>query len=104
MLTFALVNIAWVFFRARSFTDAGNVLEGMFGAGGDKPMLGMYEIITTSTIVAGILAVHAYMRSRSLESVLARVPAPALSVAWGAMAFLIVAAQGTGDAFIYFQF
>jgi alginate O-acetyltransferase complex protein AlgI len=103
-VTFLFVTIAWVFFRARTFTDAWHVLEGMFGAGGGDPLLSVYGITMTSVIVAGILVTHWLMRERSLESVLARVPAPALSVAWGAMAFLTVAAQGSGDAFIYFQF
>lgn len=34
LLTFNFVNIAWVFFRARSFTDANKVLKGMFGMNG----------------------------------------------------------------------
>jgi alginate O-acetyltransferase complex protein AlgI len=44
------------------------------------------------------------MRDRTLESVVARVPAAMLSVMWAVMAFAIVIAQGEGSAFIYFQF
>jgi alginate O-acetyltransferase complex protein AlgI len=33
-LTFNFVNIAWVFFRARSLTDASKVLKGMLGMNG----------------------------------------------------------------------
>lgn len=33
-LTFNFVNVAWVFFRARSFDDAAKVLKGMAGASG----------------------------------------------------------------------
>jgi alginate O-acetyltransferase complex protein AlgI len=44
------------------------------------------------------------MRERTLESVVARTPAPALSVVWALMAFAIIIAQGEGSAFIYFQF
>jgi hypothetical protein len=36
--------------------------------------------------------------------VVARAPAAALSVIWALMAFAVVAAQGSGNAFIYFQF
>ena len=40
LLTYALVNITWVFFRAHSFEKAWQVLAGMFGAhGGAKPIL-----------------------------------------------------------------
>jgi len=44
------------------------------------------------------------MRSRTLESVLARVPAAALATTWALMAFAIIIEHGDGDAFIYFQF
>jgi D-alanyl-lipoteichoic acid acyltransferase DltB (MBOAT superfamily) len=33
-LTFNFINIAWVFFRARSFSDAGKILKGMVGMNG----------------------------------------------------------------------
>lgn len=33
VITFMFVNIAWVFFRATSWTDATNVLKAMFGMG-----------------------------------------------------------------------
>jgi alginate O-acetyltransferase complex protein AlgI len=44
------------------------------------------------------------MRAQTLEDAIARAPAPLISVVWAAMAFAIVIAQGTGNAFIYFQF
>jgi alginate O-acetyltransferase complex protein AlgI len=44
------------------------------------------------------------MRERTLESMVARVPSPVLAGAWGLMAFAIVISQGSGNAFIYFQF
>jgi alginate O-acetyltransferase complex protein AlgI len=44
------------------------------------------------------------MRTRTLESVLARAPVLLLTGAWVAMAFAIVIEQGAGNAFIYFQF
>jgi alginate O-acetyltransferase complex protein AlgI len=44
------------------------------------------------------------MRARTLESTVARVPALLISSVWALMLFAIVIAQGTGSAFIYFQF
>jgi len=44
------------------------------------------------------------MRARTLESVVARTPAAAVSLVWALLAFAIVIAQGSGSAFIYFQF
>ena len=34
LLTFNFINIAWVFFRARSFDEALSILKGMAGANG----------------------------------------------------------------------
>jgi uncharacterized membrane protein YgaE (UPF0421/DUF939 family) len=44
------------------------------------------------------------LRATSLEAVVARTPAVALAAIWGVMAFLILASQGSDNAFIYFQF
>jgi hypothetical protein len=44
------------------------------------------------------------MRDRTLETVIARMPAMTIALAWALMAFTIVVAQGDGNAFIYFQF
>jgi alginate O-acetyltransferase complex protein AlgI len=105
LLTWTLVNVTWVFFRAKTFGKAWDVLGGMAGAHpAAAPLLDTVHLATVGAIIAGILVVHWRMRATTLESMLARAPAPAIAIAWGAMAFLIVAAQGTGSAFIYFQF
>ena len=52
----------------------------------------------------GILAVHWYMRNRRLEEVVARTPWWLTGLVWAGMLFAIVITQGSGNAFIYFQF
>ncbi len=105
MLTYALVNITWVFFRAHTFGKAWIVLRGMFGGnGGAEPILTTASLAMTALIVGGLVTAHWLMRERTLESMLERAPAVALSAALGVMAFTIVIAQGAGSAFIYFQF
>jgi alginate O-acetyltransferase complex protein AlgI len=105
LLTYALVNITWVFFRAKDFTTAWNVLGGMAGAHSQaKAILPTIFLISVALVVPGILAAHWYMRDRTLESVVARIPAVVLALIWGLMAFAIVISQGSGNAFIYFQF
>jgi alginate O-acetyltransferase complex protein AlgI len=71
---------------------------------GAEPILATSHLAMVSLIVTGIVAAHWLMRARTLESALARTPVAALSLAWAAMAFTIVIAQGAGSAFIYFQF
>lgn len=104
-LTYLLINITWVFFRSSSFERAGAILRGMSGLNSDAmPILTTAQIAMPAIIVLGILLCHIWMREKTLESAISRVPnwitAPVLAV----MLFAIIIAQGTGNAFIYFQF
>jgi alginate O-acetyltransferase complex protein AlgI len=105
LLTYALINVTWVFFRAHSFGKAWSVLGGMFGMNAQaQPILATADLVMVTLIVAGIVCAHWLMRNRTLESAVARVPATLLSGTWALMLFAIVIAQGSGNAFIYFQF
>jgi alginate O-acetyltransferase complex protein AlgI len=105
LATWMLVNVTWVFFRAKTFDKAWTVLRGMVGANAaDKPILESFYLISVAVIVGGILLAHWTMRKRTLESVVARAHPAAISAVWALLAFAIVAAQGSGAAFIYFQF
>jgi alginate O-acetyltransferase complex protein AlgI len=105
LLTYTLVNLTWVFFRAKTFGKAWVVLRGMLGQNGVvKPILNTFSLITVTAIVGGIVLTHWLMRARTLESVIARTPALAVCALWALLLFAIVTAQGEGSAFIYFQF
>ena len=105
LLTYLFINITWVFFRATTFGKAWRVLNGMFGLNAKSvPILRTGYLVTVSAIVGGIVITHVLMRRRTLESVVARAPASLLAIVWAALAFAIVIAQGSGNAFIYFQF
>jgi alginate O-acetyltransferase complex protein AlgI len=105
VLTYALVNVTWVFFRARDFPTASRVLRAMLGIdGGGAPILTSWRVLSAAVPVAGILLVHWYMRERELHAEVARLPVATAGLLWGAMAWLIAITQGGSDAFIYFQF
>ena len=105
LLTYALVNVTWVFFRARDFATARRVLGAMLGAATDgAPVLSSWRIVGAAGTVGAILLVHAYMRERDLHTEVQRLPVLAAGALWGIMAFLIAITQGGSDAFIYFQF
>lgn len=105
LLTYTLVNVTWVFFRAKTFSKAWLVLSGMVGqSGASQPILDTFSLLTVAAVIGGMLVVHWLMRARTLESVIARAPPVLLSVLWALLAFAIVIAQGNGSAFIYFQF
>ena len=76
MLTYTLVNVTWVFFRAKTFGKAWIVLRGMAGQNADtRPILSTFNLLSVGVIVGGILITHWLMRARTLESVVARAPA-----------------------------
>jgi len=105
LLTYALVNVTWVFFRADSFGKAWTVLNGMLGRNASAvPILPTMHLFMVTVIVTGLVFAHWRMRDQTLESALARVPAVVLSGIWALMLFMIVITQGAGNAFIYFQF
>ena len=61
-------------------------------------------MIKVAAIVTGILVVQWLMRNVSLEAVVARAPWWLTGLVAGAMLFTVIVAQGSGEAFIYFQF
>jgi alginate O-acetyltransferase complex protein AlgI len=105
LLTYTLVNVTWVFFRAKTFAKAWLVLRGMFGQNAaTRPILSTFYLVSVAAIVGALVVTHWLMRARTLEAVVARAPALAVCAVWALMAFAIIIAQGTGSAFIYFQF
>ena len=105
MLTYALVNITWVFFRAQDLPAAGRMLLSMLLLNrSGAPVLSMWLILSSATTIAIMLVIHWSMRNRDLHQVAQRLPSSVLGVIWGAMLFLIAITQGGSDAFIYFQF
>jgi alginate O-acetyltransferase complex protein AlgI len=77
----------------------------MFGFGGGAPaVLPTIYIIKAAVIVCGIVTVQWLMRKRDLEDVVARTPWWVTGIVCAAMLFAVIIAQGSGEAFIYFQF
>ena len=104
-LTFVLVNITWVFFRAKSFTGAATLLQSMAGlAAKPIPMIAALPMVYAMVIVAGIVGTHWWMRDKTLEIAVERTPAWLVGGLLSIMAVAVVAEQGKGSAFIYFQF
>ncbi|MET0582921.1 MAG: MBOAT family O-acyltransferase [Pseudoxanthomonas sp.] len=105
VLTYALVNLTWVFFRAPDFAGAWSMLRGMTGFNpGAVAILPLVHLLAVAIIVGGLFFTHWRMRDTTLESLFNRTPAAIIAVAWGLVAFAIAIEQGTGSAFIYFQF
>ncbi len=105
LLTFAFVNIAWVFFRAKTFKTAWLILGGMFGRNAHaEPVLAAIYLITTAGILCGILLAHWTLRHQTLEMAIGRLHPVVLTGLWALMGFAVLIEHGDGNAFIYFQF
>lgn len=104
-LTQLLVLITWVFFRAQSFGQAGLILAAMAGiiSVGAK-ILATTQIVQVLVVYAFLVAIHAACAERRLETIAESLPSWLIASLWTAMAGSLILAQGSGDAFIYFQF
>ena len=106
LLTFGMVCLAWVFFRAQTFRDAFRMIAAMLGmATPDHPFhLDTYDSVVATAIVGGLVATHWILRDRRIEDLVAVTPW-LLRGAWlGAMLAAIAMMPGESRAFIYFRF
>jgi D-alanyl-lipoteichoic acid acyltransferase DltB (MBOAT superfamily) len=103
--TFFLINVTWVFFRAKDFSTAWRLLKGMFGQSNNAvPLLFNVDIIKVSIVIAIIFITHWLMRNSSVLLVAKKLPWFALACFWAFLVISIIICQKSGDSFIYFQF
>jgi D-alanyl-lipoteichoic acid acyltransferase DltB (MBOAT superfamily) len=100
MGVFAFVCLTWVFFRARSLSDAGLVLKGMFVGAWTDPQFPVLALVLIAAVWAYQLIYAGNGRFRwVLESSIVRV-----ALAAAMILYLLLVAQPSTKAFIYFQF
>jgi len=102
--TYLAVCVAWVFFRAASFTDAFTLLRTMlFGSSGNID-IGRDPVLLVAGVTAVLLAGQWLLRDRSLESAWGLVPWWCRSFTLATLVLTVVLLPGDDRAFIYFQF
>jgi D-alanyl-lipoteichoic acid acyltransferase DltB (MBOAT superfamily) len=110
LATFFFICIAWVFFRAKEFKRAVNILLGMFGRWGflgesEVLRLSKLDFLITLTCICIILIIHRTLYNSSLEAIVAKTPWFIRSILLSIMIYSIVLSfTGEDRAFIYFQF
>lgn len=105
LLTYILVNFTWVFFRAREFLTAKNMIASMLFANHDgEKILQSFDIVKVFTLITILFVCHWLMRNTSMKAVSEKISPWILGIFWAVMFFLIVISQGGGEQFIYFQF
>jgi len=104
LVTFIAVTLAWVFFRAATFSDALEILAAMFGLSGPVFTVPDKSILKNGVWLLPMAAYFAwgYARERNWGMTVAPLPLQAAGLA--SLAFVTLLCRGTSDAFIYFQF
>ncbi|EMY80682.1 membrane protein involved in D-alanine export DltB-like protein [Psychroflexus gondwanensis ACAM 44] len=105
LLTYIMVNFTWVFFRAREFATAKNMIISMLFINGEgEKIVETFDVIKVFLLISLLFMCHWMMRNTSMKEVSLKVNPWILGVFWAFMVFLIVISQGSGEQFIYFQF
>jgi alginate O-acetyltransferase complex protein AlgI len=104
MLTFMLVNITWVFFRADTFGKSWGILQSMFGMADGRPLLTTLAILKVAIIIPILVLFHWFLRNTKVLDVAYKISWVWLTIVWSAMLLLLIWSQESGSSFIYFQF
>ena len=102
-VTFLLVLVAWVFFRAASVGDAVGLLRAMLWVPSWHLTLPAKAMLKDGVwlVPMAVYYVFGYVKERGLGLT----PSPMLrGVALGILAFVTLVCREVSDAFIYFQF
>jgi len=105
LLTFFLINITWVFFRAQDFDTAWRLLGSMFGMDkGGQAILPTLDLYRVGFIVTAMFLTHWFMRNTTVIDLAQKTKWWVISIAWAAMVIFLMLSQKSSDSFIYFQF
>lgn len=104
LLTFFLVNITWVFFRASDFPTAWRLLGSMFGITEGAPVLSTINMIKVSVITVLLVGSHWLMRNTGVLQVAQKTKWWVVGIAWAFLVVCLILSQKSSDSFIYFQF
>lgn len=105
LLTFMLVNITWVFFRAGTFEKAWQMMVSMFGfASEGKPLLTTLALLKVAVVIPAMVIAHWLMRNTKVLDVAHKLSWWKLGLVWSALLLMLIWAQESSSSFIYFQF
>ena len=104
MITYLLVVVAWVFFRAKDFNGAAEIIAAMLGGGGSGFKLPLLDYLVVLGVTIGLLTWHWLMRDLSFAELADRAPWWLWAIVLAAMMLTLALQTGDNRAFIYFQF
>jgi len=103
LLTYMLVCITWVFFRAVDFSSAFSLLTAMF-FGSRQKLVSTPEALTVLGINVFLVTSHFALRNCSVEAVVGKFPYWLRALILAGLLTALALAPGDERAFIYFQF
>lgn len=105
LITFHVVTVAWIFFRAPDIETVWRVMAGPFTAGLGDPLLFMQMNVLPLVLTGTFFLLHRYDDHRLVKLATRRLP---LYVVWPVIAlmwiFAVTTNTGNSAAFIYFEF
>ena len=107
LLTFGIVLITWVFFRAENLQVALRYLGAMVGGGGDSPAAGLLaaQVLRPANLCYFAVCVFAAWASPTTATILRRMTLPKALVGLSLLALSLAAMFTQGfNPFLYFQF
>ena len=91
LLTYTCVNITWVFFRAKDFVTAKNMMTSMFFMNGEgEKILDTFDIIKVFTVITALFLCHWFMRNTSVKEVSLKMSPVLLGILWAVMASRVI--------------
>jgi alginate O-acetyltransferase complex protein AlgI len=104
LVTFVIVSMSWVFFRAADFPAAFHLLKLMCVPSRHRSLLKSGDLTVVLTLAAMFLIVHQVLRDTTLRRALDRTPWWLRSCGLAVAIIAIALAPGDNRAFYYFQF
>ncbi len=105
LLTYLLVLVTWVFFRAQDMAATGHILGAMFLGSEHSNLCSGSHIQRVMALSAGLLVFSWFMRESSLANLAGRLRWWMISILLAALLLtLFLNSSGDSRGFIYFQF
>jgi D-alanyl-lipoteichoic acid acyltransferase DltB (MBOAT superfamily) len=100
LLTFHLVCLGWVLFRAQNVTQAAVVIGNIFAMGAGRKSIDMTVVV----LLAIAMLSHLFRSKVNLAEWYVRMPAPVQALGYSCMTIVLFLFFTTEQRFIYFQF
>jgi len=104
LVTWLVICLTWVLFRADTPAAAADLLSAMLSLQGGAPLLSATDILTVAAVVVALLAVHWTLRDRGFEQTARSLSWPLAGLILAAMLIALLLSPGEERAFIYFEF